>query len=125
MDPLPSMVFPPLFIFSIPVDPVIDPSLTTLPFSVNVFVPISKILPELIVRPAFVLFAASVTLFPPVVAITTLSPLAGADPPTQVDPVAQSPPVAVLVMVAAKAKPAGAINIANERIVGASIERSV
>ena len=41
---------------------------------------------------------APVTEFEPVVAITTLSPVAGTFPPIQVEPVPQAPPVAVLVI---------------------------
>ncbi|MFZ2167661.1 MAG: hypothetical protein WAV50_02190, partial [Minisyncoccia bacterium] len=77
-----------------------EPLTTTLPFSVRVKAPAKfKIAPEFTVRPAFVFDDPSVTLFPPVVAIMTLSAFAGAAPPTHVVPSVQTPPVAVLVIV--------------------------
>jgi hypothetical protein len=49
----------------------------------------------------WVILAAILTELAPVVAIITLSPVAGTTPPTHVEAVAHAPPVAVLVMVAA------------------------
>jgi hypothetical protein len=62
---------------------------------------ISNIDPVLMVRLKQVVFETKVTLLVPVVAITTLSPLTGKTPPTQVVLRSQLPPVDVLVLVEA------------------------
>lgn len=77
------------------------PLLVTLPLIVNVRLLKTKVDPELTLSDAQEVLEPMVTLPVPVVAMMTLSVVAGAVPPTQVLPVAQVPPVAVLVRVAA------------------------
>jgi hypothetical protein len=87
----------------LPVDRLMVPLLLMDPVAVNVLVFNDNVAPAFTVTPATVVVAPTVTWLAPVVAIMTLSVVAGATPPTQVDPVAYVPPVAVLVRVAPNA----------------------
>lgn len=92
--PVPDMVI-------LPVEMLMVPLLSKLPVTVNVLVPRDKMDPEFTVKPTQAVLVPTVTTLLPVVAITTLSVVAGTTPPTQVVPKDQVPPVALLVMVAA------------------------
>jgi hypothetical protein len=95
--------------FRYPELPVMVPELLMLPLTLMLWnVTMFSVAPELTVRLKHVAGAVSVTWFPPVVAMTTSSPIPGTEPPTQVVPVLQVPPVVVLVIVAANTR--GLIN---------------